>query len=36
VWDSLWHTFIMGLDLPESKRIYRVIGKLFGRHLGAK
>jgi acetyl esterase/lipase len=34
VWDGMWHSFFINVDLPESREMYTVVGRFFDAHLG--
>src|ERR1700722_2766767 len=36
IWDGMWHAFFIDPELPESKEVYKVIGKFFYWHLGGQ
>jgi epsilon-lactone hydrolase len=34
VWDGMWHSFFMDVDIPESREMYEVTARFFATHLG--
>jgi acetyl esterase/lipase len=36
VWDGMWHSFFVDVDLPESREVYGVVAKFFATHLGRR